>query len=170
VFKYNGNIEKIQIAISSANSDKIRSHIINLIAKQEKFDMCDCDSMDLAEKFDIFLHNISIEVEVYYPFNRFTSAIGYFTPEKPKTIHVNGYKLKSMTVRNLVSNFFHEAGHVFDNLSSCHCHHGSNSPSGKQNTFQYSLNRFVDSFFGENSYIQQPTRLPWYKRLIRFIF
>jgi hypothetical protein len=170
VFKYNGNIEKIQIAISSANSDKIRSHIINLIAKQEKFDMCDCDSIDLAEKFDIFLHNISIEVEVYYPFNRFTSAIGYFTPEKPKTIHVNGYKLKSMTVRNLVSNFFHEAGHVFDNLSSCHCHHGSNSPSGKQNTFQYSLNRFVDSFFGENSYIQQPTRLPWYKRIIRFIF
>jgi hypothetical protein len=170
VFKYNGNIEKIQIAISSANSDKIRSHIINLIAKQEKFDMCDCDSIDLAEKFDIFLHNISIEVEVYYPFNRFTSAIGYFTPEKPKTIHVNGYKLKSMTVRNLVSNFFHEAGHVFDNLSSCHCHHGSNSSSGKQNTFQYSLNRFVDSFFGENSYIQQPTRLPWYKRLIRFIF
>jgi hypothetical protein len=170
MFKYNGDIEKIQIAISSANTDKIRSYIINLISKQEKFDMCDCEPIELAEKFDIFLHNISIEVEVYYPFNRFSSAIGYFTPAKPKTIHVNGYKLKSMTVRNLVSNFFHEAGHVFDHLSSCHCHHGNNSPIGKSKTFQYSLNRFVDSFFGENSYIQNTIRLPWYRRLIRFIF
>ena len=58
MFKYNGDIEKIQIAISSANTDKIRSYIINLIAKQEKFDMCDCEPIELAEKFDIFLHNM----------------------------------------------------------------------------------------------------------------
>ena len=79
-----------------------------------------------------------ITYEVYKPWWIFSRAIGYFDPAEPFTIHVNFYKLRKMSVHNVVANIVHEFVHVADHQDDKHYFgHGSNYRKGKENTAPY---------------------------------
>jgi hypothetical protein len=80
-----------------------------------------------------------------------------------------------MDVANAVSLLYHEAGHSMDNYyQDCDCGHGkgrnANSPIGKENTFQYSLNKFVRSFYGLKPKVRTLGRWARIKRWFRNLF
>lgn len=169
MFKYNGSNETIKIAQFYANEIHLINTICANIQMTEKFDMCDCYPIQLGEKFKNFIINRDIEIEIYYPKWRWSKAIGYTTKSKPFTIHVNGYKTGILTSEQWVSNFYHEAGHLVDMYyTDCNCNHGNNNKKGKQNTFQYSLNRFVNKYFGIEN--KKTYTSPWYIKLWRWLF
>ena len=74
---------------------------------------------------------------------------------------------KHWTTATMISLFYHESGHSWDNQEQAFkVHHGSNSPVGKENTFQYSLNRYVYEYL---DYKKEP-RKRWYRRLLNAVF
>jgi hypothetical protein len=171
MFNYNGSIQELKVATLFANEINLINVICAKIQMNGEFDMCDCYPEHLGEKFKNFVINRDIEIEVYYPKWRWSKAYGYFTKSKPLTIHVNGYKVRHMTRDRLVSLFYHEAGHMVDNYyTECDCNHGDNSPVGKENTFQYSLNRFVREYYGITDKPKRKVYVPWWRRIFKWIF
>lgn len=167
MFVYEGDNKKVKEAVAAANNKKLVNYVSTAIRGVDKFDMCDALPVYLAPYFKSFLMTNDVEVEVYYPRWRFSKAYGYFSRSKPKTIHINGYKLKSMPLYRVVSLMCHEAGHMMDHFDAQYSYgHGDNSPKGKENTFQYSLNRFVNAFYGV--YPKPKRRRRWYNPLTWF--
>lgn len=145
MFRYNGDNEKIKMAVNVANDYELLNHIYSEILHSNGYDMTVAPATYIANKYYEFMRLCDIEIEVYYPRYRWSKAIGYFTPSKPRTIHINGYK--DLSIESMVSNFYHESGHSFDaSVENYSISHGDNSPTGKENTFQYSLNRYVYEF------------------------
>lgn len=171
MFKYNGSNQHLKEAALFANEPNLINTLCAKIQMTEQFDMCNCPTEALGEKFKNFVFGRDIIIEIYYPKWRWSKAIGYFSKAKPFTIHVNGYKIKSMSRERLISLFMHESGHMVDNYyTECECNHGDNSPKGKENTFQYSLNKFVKEYYGITDKPKKKVYLPWWRRLWRWIF
>lgn len=148
MFKYNGDIEKIKKAVELANDYELLNHVYNSILEAPKYDMSEAPSTYIAKKYFEFMRIADIEIKTYYPKWRFSRAYGYFSELNPRQINVNGYKIASMDLEMLVSLFYHESGHSWDSSDRKYSvNHGNNNPGGKENTFQYSLNRYVYEFY-----------------------
>lgn len=166
MFNYNGNIQPIKDAISLAHKRDLLNHVVNEIKRSDNFDLCNCEPEKLARGFDQIFKTQNTKVVVYYPAWRWSKAKGYYNSSTPKIIYINGYWANKSTPESICSLLYHELGHKQMSYTACNCHHGSNSPNGKGRTYQYSINKYVNSFFGVNSY----TYAPWWKRLFNWIF
>ena len=141
MFIYIGSNKKVKTACKLANeivlhSAEFKEHIINK------------DSYDMTEPSDLkadivhqsmcnLLYERDVIVKVYYPWYRFSKALGYFSKDRPFDINLNGYKLKRST-GSIVSTLVHELVHMCDNLDNDHYYgHGDNSKKGKENTMPY---------------------------------
>ena len=168
MFKYSGNSVKLNSAVALANDYELLNHVYSRILESPKYDMTDAPSTYIAKKYYEFMRICDIEVVVYYPKYRFSKAYGYFSSDFPRRININGYKLASMDLEKLVSLFFHESGHSWDSSDGKYkVNHGNNKPKGKENTFQFSLNKYVYEFY--NYEYVRTTYTPWYKKIIKFL-
>ena len=59
---------------------------------------------------ELLRNTLPLRVFIYWPRNRFTSAIGTYNP-KTGNLHINGYKLPKLTVPQLVAHLCHEYAH-----------------------------------------------------------
>tara|TARA_R110002096_G_scaffold232683_3_gene422608 strand:+ start:181 stop:696 length:516 start_codon:yes stop_codon:yes gene_type:complete len=169
MFKYTGNIEKIKDAVEMANYKTLCADIVEDVKDSVDYDMSNVNteylSAEILMRFDADIMN----VEIYYPRYRYSSAMGYYSKSKPNTIHINGYKINSIHIYELVSLLWHEFCHYVDYKlpDGYYANHGSNSSKGKAYTFQYSVNRYVYSYFDykkeTNTYY-----IPWYKKVLRW--
>ena len=164
MFKTNETNILVNEAVKDANDVALRSYVIGRISGDNRYDMCNCDNFKLAIDFRNQFESRNVYVKIYYPKWRYSKAIGYFNASIPDEINVNGYKLNSMKKWQLVSNFYHEFAHSIMEFSSCDCHHGSNSSVGKENTFQYSINRYVKDFYRVEDTIVY--RKSWFRRIL----
>jgi hypothetical protein len=174
MFKYDGRNEKIKQAVTYANNPSLKRFVLDGIMNKASFDMSTANPAYIADEFAKFLDSVTITVETYRPAYRWSKAIGYFTPSKPTTIHFNEYK-DFLHVSSIVGNFYHEATHMMDNFDLKHSYgHGSNSPTGKQNTAPYFIGNLAVSFmrmtesYNETESAQITYYVPWYKRLFNF--
>lgn len=168
MFRYNGVNKKISKAVKISNDYELLNYIRDQIKQSSGYDMSDAPTSYIAKNYYAFMRKYDITVKVYYPKWRFSKAYGYFSSSNPRVININGYKFPSMDLEMLVSLFFHESGHVWDALQEMYSvNHGSNSPTGKENTFQYSLNRYVYEYFNYEKKVS--TFTPWYYRLLNRI-
>jgi hypothetical protein len=148
MFKFNGVNNKITMAISLANDYELLNYVYSRILESPQYDMSTAPSTYIAKKYYDFMRIADIEVKIYYPRWRYSKALGYFSSSNPRVININGYKISSMDEEELVSLFYHESGHSWDHSDEKYqVNHGSNNPSGKENTFQYSLNKYVYEFY-----------------------
>ena len=157
----------INDVLSNANSDLLLESVCADISKRGEFDMCNLTGDALAVRFKNFVKSKRLEVVAYKPLYRFSKAYGYFSRNKPFTIHVNQYKFYNLSLAAAVGLLYHESGHAMDNHDrDCNCHHGNNSPAGKSFTFQYSLNRFVRGYYGIDE--PKPIKLSLWSRVKSF--
>lgn len=162
MFIYKGSYSKIMMAIEMANSPSLFRSVLSKIASANNYDMSNCGPDEISHLYGKFMEVNNIEVLTY--FNRFTRAMGFFSPQNPKAININ--MAKYWGVEQMVSLFYHESGHVWDMFcSDYNVNHGSNSPIGKDNTFQYSLNRYVYEYL---DYKREP-RKSFTRRLLNKI-
>ena len=170
MFKYDGNNEKIIEAVKAANDGDLAIHVVDAIKESLQFDMTIADNDYIADAIRSFLPNNDIYINVYYPKWRYSKAIGYFAPSNPTTININGYKL-NRSIASFVGNFWHELVHMISNQDrEFDFDHGSNNPSGKENTAPYAIGRiaseYIDYSADEMSSGQIEYYIPWYKKLI----
>ena len=174
MFVYNGDNETVKKAVKYANSETLINYILLEIENKTSFDMSTAEPAYISDELKKLLKFVTIEIELYKPVYRWSKAIGYFTPEKPKTIHFNVYKL-TYDISLLVGNFYHEAIHILDNFDNKHSYgHGSNNPSGKGNTAPYFIGSIARNYIlgfedfnnKDNGAIEY--YIPWYKRLINY--
>lgn len=163
MFAYKGNNSIIKKSVSMANDGSLLNHVCKEIKKQGTYDMSNYPPEKIHSDYFMFMMGTTIEVKEYR--NRFTRAMGYFTKSRPNEINVN--MSKHWNNVRMVSLFYHESGHSFDFFYPDYSiHHGYNNPKGKENTFQYSLNRYVYDFFG----YKKPKRVSFWARIKRGIF
>lgn len=168
MFVYNGNKAQLNLATSMANSYELLNYVYGEILRAPKYDYSDAPNTYVAKKYYEFMRTCDITVKVYYPKNRWSSAMGYFSESNPRVININGYKLKSLDLERLVSLFYHESAHAWNATDEKYnVHHGSNNPIGKENTMMYSINRYVYNFF--NYEYKRQVYVPWYKKIISFL-
>lgn len=172
MFKYDGDISSIKKAVTYANSDILKMYVIDHVKSRASFDMSTASPQYISEQLDLFLSNVTVNIVTYKPFNRFTKAIGYYSPDEPTTIHFNVYKLTS-DLSVYVGNFFHEIVHMMDSFDNEHSFgHGDNKPSGKANTAPYFIGNIAASYMRNKKNMNNTETaqiiyyVPWYKRLI----
>jgi len=174
MFKYIGTNKKLHKVVNMANDPDLSLSVFNDIKKCSSFDMCDCTGHHISTQYADFLLSNDIHINIYYPKWRWSKAIGYFSKNNPLQINFNGYKINSMDEHNLVSLAYHESGHAWDYFSECYCHHGDNKSAGKECTFQYSLNHFVDAYYemhtAQVEVEQMHSDLSWWQRFLRWLF
>lgn len=116
------------------------SPFLQKIAKIDRFAMSNIPRAQLAR---LFQQQLSVKVEVYCPFNRFSRALGY-SEDGEDVIHVNVYKFNS-SMASLIATLvhtvvpvldFHDSEHVFD--------HGEVFSQGKENFTSYRLHEVVN--------------------------
>lgn len=168
MFKYDGENIKLISAVARANNYELLNYVYGEILRAPKYDYSDAPNTYIAKKWYEYMRTVDINVKVYYPKYRFSKAKGYFTPQRPRDINVNGYKINSMSHEMLISLFYHESGHSWNESDSKYnVHHGNNNPGGKQNTMMYSINRYVYKFL--NYEYKPKTYTPWYKKILIFL-
>ena len=140
MFVYNGKNKKILSAVKKANDMHIREEL-RLKIKNTEFEMSTAGSDYLARGFINFVIETDIFVKPYS--RRWSKALAYFTPNRPKDININTAKLKR-SEGSIVGTFYHEAAHMFDKYDTDHeFGHGSNSSKGKEKTFPYAVGSLV---------------------------
>lgn len=168
MFKYDGNDIKLISAVARANNYELLNYVYGEILRAPKYDYSDAPNTYVAKKYYEFMRACDITIKVYYPKNRWSSAMGYFSESNPRVININGYKLKSLDLERLVSLFYHESAHAWNATDEKYnVHHGSNNPTGKENTMMYSINRYVYKFL--NYEYKPKTYRPWYVRVFIFL-
>jgi hypothetical protein len=168
MFVYSGDNKNIRLAVSVANKYDLLNYVYGEILRAPKYDYSNAPNTYIAKKWYEFMRTVDINVKVYYPKYRWSKAMGYFTPLRPRDINVNGYKINSMSQEMLISLFYHESGHSWNESDNKYnVHHGDNNKAGKKNTMMYSINRYVYKFF---DYEYKPkTYKPWYKIIFSFL-
>ena len=173
MFKYEGSNLKIKEAVIEANSEDVTMLLINDICDTDQFDMTDATNEHISISIQKFLIENDIFINVYYPKWKWSKAIGYFSINNPTTININGYKL-NRSIASFVGNFYHELTHMVsanDNIYSYD--HGSNDPTGKENTAPYAIGDIAYWLAGEeHKIVGQEFKMytPWYKKLLNLIW
>ncbi len=165
MFKYDGNSLKLNSAVALANDYELLNYVYGQIKSANKYDYSDAPVTYIAKKYYEFMRMCDITVKVYYPKYRWSKAMGYYSPANPRVININGYKLASIDLEQLVSLFYHESGHAWNASDEKYSvGHGDNNKRGKENTMMYSINRYVYEYFN----YEKPSviyKKPWYIRL-----
>jgi len=147
MFKYKGNLSAIKDAVIKAHNKEVQVDL-SIAIRKEQFDMSTASSIYLANNLIEFIEFNDINVKIYY--KRFSRAVAYFTPSRPRDININGSKL-SRTQGSIVATLYHEAAHMFDDWDTVHSFgHGDNSSIGKQNTFPYKVGNLVHGIVDES--------------------
>ena len=129
----------VEIAIKEANDSILLESLVEAIKYRPKFDMSTIDNEDLANAIEKFFKENTFRIVIYKPLWRWSRALGYYTHEKPLTIHLNKYRL-NRTIASLVGTFYHELVHMVDYFDIYDSYgHGDNSPKGKENTAPYAI-------------------------------
>jgi hypothetical protein len=169
MFKYDGNNEKLIKACKLANDKDLANHIYKNILEAPNYDYSNAPNTYIAKKFNDFYRESIVTIKVYYPKYRWSKAMGYYSPSNPRVININGYKIKSMSIEQLVSLKWHEKSHAWNaSDEKYNVGHGSNDKRGKENTMMYSVNRYVYEYFN----YEKPSviyKKPWYIRLFNKI-
>ena len=165
---------KVNEAIKKANEILKSENIYNLIKDFPQFEMSNISN----EQVSIYLRRAFIEHEmyVYTYYKKWSRAYGYFEPWKWDRININEAKL-NRSKGSIVATVIHEFVHFCDGLQvDATFGHGSNSPTGKQNTAPYAIDNMaqslVDKILTNNSESSRiiNTYTPWYKRVWRWLF
>jgi hypothetical protein len=174
MFKYEGSNLKIKKAVEISNDQELFENLYECIEDAENLDMTNASGNHIAQSMREFIKENDISINVYYPKWKWSKAIGYFSVNNPTTININGYKL-NRSIASFIGNFYHELTHMVsahDNFYSYD--HGSNNPTGKQNTAPYFVGRnakcLVSINYEEKKEIEIEVHTPWYKRLLNFIW
>jgi hypothetical protein len=139
IFSYSED-PKIIKAVEFANDLFAGSHSFYLRIEHKKFDMTEASGKLVSFDLKYVWKAYPIQYKVYKPWWRWSRAIGYFSRKHPYRIHINFYKLRKMTVPQIVGNICHEMVHLADNQNECSIYgHGDNkNPNGvKNNTAPY---------------------------------
>jgi len=165
MFTYTGTNKKLTNAVKAANSSDLLAYLEIEIYRQGDYDMSTVDGDKLSQTFAFYAKNVNTFINIYYPVWRFSKAYGYFSASDPNNIFINGYRLDGIHPVQLVGLLHHEGGHSMDCWDLVYSyHHGNNSSKGKELTYQYSLNRFVNAFYG----YKKPKRLSICQRIMRW--
>lgn len=171
MFEYKGNNEKIIEATKKTNDKSLIESVTNRISKKPYYDMSNMNGKELSKWFSNVSSSSKVEIKTYRPKWRFSKAMGYYSGGDE--IFINQYKLPSISEVSLISLFYHEFGHYVDNQLDhpLYANHGDNSSKNKENTFQYSLNRYVNDYFNKDKTNKDDTQIkkyvPWYKRFFK---
>ena len=166
------NSKKVNLAIGIANSDVFKQALIKKLRTVPSYDMTDAKPDYIHRKLFATLNNTQVNVVVYYPRNRWSKALAYFTSSKPNDININGYKL-NRSVNSIVGTLYHEVIHLVDNLDMIYSFgHADNSATNKGGTAPYkigSLAKEVSELINNNP---EPARtyVSFYKRFLRWLF
>lgn len=152
MFVYVGKIERVQYAAKLANALMSKSEVFkNKIVAIESFDMTEPDRIDGQLVWDLMqetFENHNVMVKIYYPWYRFSKALGYFTTSRPFDINLNGYRI-NRSPQSLVATLIHELVHMADNTSSVYFGHGDNSKVGKELTAPYLIGSLAAQQLGD---------------------
>lgn len=169
MFRYDGDNVKLNSAVALANDYELLNYVYEQIKSANRYDYSDAPVTYIAKKYYEFMRICAITVKVYYPKYRWSKAMGYYSAANPRVININGYKLTSIDLEQLVSLFYHESCHAWNASDDKYSvHHGiggnANNPKGKEKSMMYSVNRYVYEYFN----YKKPSvsyKLPWYKVL-----
>jgi hypothetical protein len=130
---------KLELAINRANAELEDDLFYSMIEDKESFDMSTASPKYIADM--IKRKKDSVHCYVYTYHNRFTRALGYFSPAYPDRIYINTAKL-GRSVKSIAGSFIHEYIHLLDANDDVHSFgHGSNNPRG--NTAPYWISNLV---------------------------
>ena len=139
MFLYDGSDQRIIDAVKVANDPRLFKDLLKLIGEKEFFDMSDASPLELRIEFNVFMNTTTVNIKTYKA-AFWSRAIAMFKRSDINSIYLNTRKLNRSTA-SIVGTCFHEAGHACDAVSDFTFNHGygygSNSPIGKENTFQY---------------------------------
>ena len=135
MFLYEGNDQRIIDAVNVANDRQLFRDLLTLIGEKESFDMSNASPIELRGEFKAFMHTTTVNVKTYRA-AFWSKAIAMFKRSDLNSIYLTTRKLNRSTA-SIVGTMYHEAGHASDAVSDFTFNHGSNSPNGKENTFQY---------------------------------
>jgi len=174
MFKVSGKYknEKVEAAINIANSDVFKQVLVKKLREVSSYDMTDAKPDYIHRKLWALLNNENVNVIIYYPRNRWSKALAYFTSSKPNDININGYML-NRSVNSIVGTFYHEVTHLVDNRDMIYDYgHADNSSNGKGETAPYKIGTLAKQASEVVNYKSDPVviKKPWYKRLFRWLF
>ncbi len=148
MFIYNGDNSIIKDAMRACNGMHEMNNVYKMMGEKESFDMATAPPAYIADKLREVIGTMEIEVVEYKPKWRWSKAYGYYSADKPFTIHINYYK-SNRSLKSFIGTFFHEAVHMADHFDQIHKYgHGDNSNKGKENTAPYWIGNFASSFHG----------------------
>lgn len=162
---------KVREAIKIANNSTYKRNLTVKLSNVDSYDMTDAKPDYIKRKVFAVLNNNKIYVVIYYPVNRWSKAIAYYSSSKPYNINLNGYKL-NRSVNSIIGTLYHELTHLADNFDVVYDYgHADNSPNGKQDTAPYKIGNIAKEV-SYSFYKSDPvkTYTPWYKRLFRWLF
>jgi hypothetical protein len=129
--------------------------IANLIDHMPKMlDYTNCTTAVIHQSCVVHGDRFGPVVETYRPWNRWSSAQAKTYTGNYSYIGLNSRRL-NRSVPSVVGSVAHEWGHCFEYFmreqsnGRMGFNHGSNSPVGKDNTFQYQLGRRVKKYVEE---------------------
>lgn len=147
MFVYNGNISKLIKATELANKLYNNEHFYLEIENKDAFDMSTVSGFYISGKIKES-ENMTINVKTYRSRNPWSSALGYFTSSRPTDINLNTRRL-NRSVESIVATFWHEKIHMLDNFDLKQSYgHGSNNPTGKQNTAPFWVDNLAQTLSG----------------------
>lgn len=125
---------------------------LKMIASHPSYDMATKSPEKIVGYLKKSLEKNCIEVCLYKPWYRWSSAYAMFTPSKPNKINLNSRKLRRYVdeydnLASLVGSIAHEFVHVVDNHNPSNSFgHGNNNPYGKENTAPYRIGEMAQWF------------------------
>lgn len=178
MFVNKSKIPVVESCVNLANDLIVSSNFAIKLNNKKSFDMATCDGTRILSLYN---QAIKLKKELYvYTYrskNPFSHSLGYFNPSKPDNIYLNSKKL-NRTRGSIVASLIHESVHWLDYYDKVHSFgHGDNSPQGKQNTAPYwidniseALLKGVEPNFNNNENKNIIVYIPWWKRIINWIF
>lgn len=115
---------------------------LHVILSQSKFTYTDKTPEQVFNHIASNHHEMNATVRPWKPFNRWTSAIATTFKNKPGEIYINVRKINQRSVADYVATLVHEALH----LAPLGYGHGSNSPSGKENSVNYWVDKKAEEW------------------------
>lgn len=138
---YKGSREDLTLATHFTNKLLVgRKGFYLEIRNNPQFDMTNVSNEFIANRLATEHKNGEFEVMTYRPWWRWSKAIAMFKRSTPNVIYLNKYRLKR-PIESIVGSICHEFVHLVDNKDEVRYGHGSNNPTGKENTAPYKIGR-----------------------------
>jgi len=140
------------VQASTIFNDLLKSGVIEGMVREmpESLDNANVSSDMIADFVALYMESFSTKVRTYRPWNPWSAAIATTYTGNFSLIKLNSRRLER-SVPSIIGSIAHEWGHCLEYYVKSRTphyffNHGSNSPVGKDNTFQYRLGRMVESY------------------------